>query len=145
VTLSQKIKFLKERGVVMTIQRYGVLEYLYNHRTHPTAEEIYQGLKNAFPAISRATVYNTLELLKEHRLIQEVVVEKDRARYDYRTDPHLHFLCRRCSRVYDLEISPSCPFSPGDEVEGHRVEELKPYIIGVCRRCLEEEKDARAT
>ena len=140
--MEDKIRKLKEKGVVWTIQRYGVLEYLASHRHHPTAEDIYQGLKEVFPTISRATVYNTLELLKSHGLIQEVVVEKDRARYDYRTDPHLHLLCRRCGRVYDLESDCSCPFSPGDEVEGHRVEELHSYIVGICKDCLKEKKDA---
>ncbi|RLA77667.1 MAG: transcriptional repressor [Deltaproteobacteria bacterium] len=140
--LRERMALLKERGVPWTIQRYAVLEYLYEHRTHPTAEEIYQGLRERLPAISRATVYNTLELFKRHGLVKEIMVEKERARYDYRVDEHMHFLCRRCGRIYDLEVPPSCPLLRERFVEGHRVEEFRPYVTGTCRDCLKEERDA---
>ncbi len=140
--LERRVARLKEKGIPWTIQRYAVLEYLYKNRTHPTAEEIYQGLRAQLPTISRATVYNALELLKRHGLVLEVTIEKDRARYDYRVDSHLHFLCRRCRTVYDLGVECPCPLDPGDMVEGHRVEELRPYVIGLCRRCLRGDEDA---
>lgn len=132
---------LKERGVPWTIQRYAVLEYLYEHRDHPTAEDIYRGLKRKLPTISRATVYNTLELFKKHGLVREVIVEKERARYDYLVERHIHFLCRRCGRLYDLEAV-KCPLLEQEFVEGHRLEECRPYLVGTCRDCLKEEGGA---
>lgn len=62
MNLKEKVDLLKEKGIVLTIQRYTVLEYLYENATHPTVEEIYQGLKKRLSTISEATVYNTLEL-----------------------------------------------------------------------------------
>lgn len=125
---------LSQRGVRWTIQRYAVLEYLCQHRAHPTAEEIYEGLRAKLPAISRATIYNTLDLFKEHGLVKELLVEKERARYDCNIFPHIHLKCKRCGRIYDLEVFP--PSLP-PEYEGHRVEEVVCYTTGVCRACKE--------
>lgn len=133
--MSKFMSLLAERGVRWTVQRYAVLEYLCEHRDHPTAEEIYRGLRKRLPAISRATVYNTLELLKEHGLVKELVIEKERARYDFDTSEHVHLKCRVCGRVYDLGVSP--PSVPA-EAEGHKVEELVCYAVGICRSCREK-------
>ena len=135
MTLEEKIARLRERGITLTIQRYAILEFLQDNKSHPTAEEIYQALRKNFPTISRATVYNTLELLKGMGIIQEINIERYKAHYDYRIEPHHHFLCRRCDRIYDVELN-ECPIPNTDRVNGHRVDELKLHIIGVCSECL---------
>ena len=85
---------LNEKGCTLTIQRYAVLEYLYENRIHPTVEEIYYSLKEKFSTISKATVYNTLELLKDYGLIQEITIEKGKLHFDYEVKSHHHFFCR---------------------------------------------------
>ncbi len=137
--LKEKIDLLKNKGVAVTIQRYAVLEYLYNNPTHPTAEEIYQDLKKRFPTISEATIYNTLQLFKNHNLIQEITIEKGKSHFDYETKPHHHFLCRRCGRICDIDVE-GCPLVGKKMIDGHRIEEVKPYILGICSKCLKEEK-----
>ena len=64
MTLLEKKAALKDKGVLLTIQRSAVLEFLQENTEHPTAEEIYQSLSVMYPALSRATIYNTLDLLK---------------------------------------------------------------------------------
>lgn len=123
---------LSEKGVRWTIQRYAVLEYLYTHRTHPTAEDIFRALKVQFPAISKATVYNTLELLKQYGLVRELYLEKERARYDAEVYPHFHLVCKSCGRVYDLGFpAPEVP----KEVDGHAVEDVMYCAFGICGEC----------
>ncbi|MBW2038323.1 MAG: transcriptional repressor [Deltaproteobacteria bacterium] len=143
MTIEEKIARLKEKGILLTIQRYAILEFLQGNKLHPTVEEIYQSLRGVYPAISRATVYNTLELFKQQGLIQEITIERDKVRYDYRIEPHHHFLCRRCGQVYDVEVK-GCPIAERERVDGHKVEELRPYIIGICSECLKEGGDAGA-
>jgi len=53
---------LRELGLTPTIQRLAVLEYLDNTDEHPTADKVYTAIRERFPTISRATVYNTLAL-----------------------------------------------------------------------------------
>ena len=83
MTLEEKKARLKDKGVLVTIQRSAVLEFLQGNPEHPTAEEIYQSLRGMYPALSRATIYNTLDLLKQHGLIQEITIERNKAHYDY--------------------------------------------------------------
>ena len=137
--LKEKIELLIEKGIVLTIQRYAVLEYLYESATHPTVEEIYQGLKKRFSTISEATIYNTLELFKNHNLIREVTIEKGKSHFDYETRPHHHFLCRRCGYIYDIDVE-GCPLVGKKMIDGHRIEEMRPYIVGICSECLKGEK-----
>lgn len=143
MTVDEKIARLKERGALLTIQRYAVLEFLQDNDLHPTAEGIYQSLRGIYPTLSRATVYNTLEVFKQYGLVQEVNIERDKAHYDYRIDPHHHFLCRRCSRIYDVGLDRS-PIGMGEWVDGHKIEEVRLYIIGTCSECLREGGNAGA-
>jgi Fur family peroxide stress response transcriptional regulator len=126
---------------LLTIQRHAVLGFLEDNNLHPTAEDIYQSLKVTYPAISRATVYNTLELFKQHGVVQEITIERDKANYDYRIEPHYHFLCRRCSTVFDVGMNKYL-FEREALVNGHKVEEMRFYIIGICFKCLKEGEDA---
>lgn len=124
---------LRGVGLVPTIQRLSVLDYMESNWAHPTAEEIYCGLKTGLPSITKATVYNVLDVLKKADLIKELTIARAAARYDFVVEPHPHFLCRVCERLYDVDSL--CPIRPGDEVHGHLVEVVQTYLYGVCSRC----------
>ncbi|MBU1614597.1 transcriptional repressor [bacterium] len=134
--MNEKIERLKGKGVVLTIQRLAVLEFLEASTTHPTVEEIYKALKEKYPSISQATVYSTLELLKGAGEIQELSIRKERACFDPNSRMHHHFFCRRCERILDVSIE--CPVSKRGEVDGHKVEEVQAYLYGVCADCLKK-------
>lgn len=142
--LEDKKELLKKRGIMVTIQRAAILEFLDGNTDHPSAEEIYRSLKVKYPSISRATVYNTLDLLKRHGLIQEINIERSKAHYDYNTVPHHHFCCRRCGGIYDVAME-GLPVKVGGEVEGHIIERAWLYMDGICARCRYGGEDAGAT
>jgi len=135
-------KKLKEKGRTATIQRLAVLECLRESHGHPTADELYQSLRQQYPTLSRATVYNCLQVLKEAGLIQELTIEKDKARFDPDPEPHHHFFCRRCKTIFDFQVN--CPVAGSGCVEGHQIEEVQAYFYGICESCLKEEKRAVA-
>lgn len=124
---------LRELGLVPTIQRVAVLEFLEKNHTHPTAEEVYCGVKTYFPSIAKATVYNTLDVLKKAGTIRELTIAREAARYDYDPSSHPHFLCRICGKLYDVDLP--CPIRAGDEILGHKVESVQTYLYGVCSQC----------
>ncbi|MCK4682405.1 transcriptional repressor [Candidatus Bipolaricaulota bacterium] len=126
-------KRLRELGLVPTIQRVAVLEFLEKNHTHPTAEEVYCGVKARFPSIAKATVYNTLDVLKKAGTIRELTIAREAARYDYDPSSHPHFLCRVCGNLIDIDLP--CPIRSGDEVLGHKVESVQTYLYGVCSQC----------
>jgi len=141
MTLEEKKAGLKEKGVLLTIQRSAILDFLQDNTQHPTAEEIYQSLQGMYPALSRATVYNTLDLFKQHGLVQEVTIERNKAHYDYKTEPHHHFHCRHCGKIYDVGME-EVTFEREGGLNGHKMEEARLYIIGTCAACLGEEGNA---
>jgi len=128
---------LREIGLIPTIQRVAVLEYLENNRIHPTADEVFRGVKDHFPSLSKATVYNVLDALKRAGAIRELTIARQAARYDIMTSPHPHFLCRICGKVYDVDLP--CAVQEGDIVDGHQVESVQTYVYGVCADCLQEQ------
>ena len=125
---------LRELGLIPTIQRLAVLEFLEGNLIHPTADDVYNGVKDRFPSLSKATVYNVLDALKRAGAIRELTISRQAARYDVKTHLHPHFMCRVCGRVYDIDTAHAV--HAGDVVNGHQVESVQTYIYGVCADCL---------
>jgi len=128
---------LREVGLVPTIQRLAVLDWLYRTKLHPTADQVYSAVRKKFPSISRATVYNTLEALTKAGMILRLSVDPTVARYDADLKPHAHFRCRVCQKIYDIEVKDGMPIDV--KASGHLVESVRTYAYGVCANCLEKE------
>src|SRR5262245_36187919 len=93
---------VQSRGLKMTPQRRAIVRYLQDATLHPTAEEILTAVNRKFPMTSRATVYNTLNWLKEAGLVKEVC-DGECVRFDPNISDHHHFVCRKCGKVEDVE------------------------------------------
>ena len=99
---------LESAGRRCTPQREAVYEHLSRAAHHPTAEEVYQGVKATIPKISLATVYKALEALVASGLATKLTAGDGSARYDARSDHHYHLRCLRSGAVEDL----STPYDP---------------------------------
>jgi Fe2+ or Zn2+ uptake regulation protein len=133
------VKLLKENSIKVTSQRLEILKYLDENRNHSTADQIYTGLKEKTPSLSKTTVYNSVETLKEHGLIQSLTISGSESRYDFRHDMHHHFLCKKCGKIIDIDIK--CP-NLGKMLEnGHKVEEVHGYFKGICKECMKKGMD----
>jgi len=119
------------------MQRLAILEFLEGTKAHPTADEVYTALHKTYPTIARATVYNTLEALTKAGAILQLTMDQGAARYDADTGPHVHFRCRVCERVYDIDARQQRCL--GKEVDGHQVEAMRTYAFGVCVACHKDE------
>ena len=75
---------LRRYNIKPSVQRMAVLDYLMTHHTHPTADTIFNALYPSIPTLSKATVYNTLNLLTEHGVIQMITIDEKNARFDAR-------------------------------------------------------------
>ena len=101
--LNRLLAQLEASGRRVTAQRIAVCEALLAYSGHPTAAEIYQHVHSAHPAISQATVYNTLAVLEELRLIHLLhIAGDDHAHYDLGVDRHVNAVCTRCGRITDI-------------------------------------------
>ena len=135
--LEKYVKLLKENSIKITPQRLEILKYLDENRIHPTVEQIYRELKEKNPSLSKTTVYNSVETLKEHGIIQSISISGSESRYDIKQGMHHHFLCKKCGRIIDIDIE--CP-NLGKMLEcGHKVQEVQGYFKGICKKCLNKE------
>lgn len=128
---------LKNNNIRLSHQRLKVLEYLDRNRVHPTVEQIYNGLYDEIPTLSKTTIYNTLNTLTEVGLVRSITIEDNEVRYDIRTDAHGHFKCKTCGKIYDFEVNlDSCEIKG---LNGFRIHTRDMYFSGVCPKCMEQE------
>lgn len=136
VKSSHIIDYLTEHDIKPSMQRIAVMKYLEEHRTHPTADVIYNDLVKKIPTLSKTTVYNTLKLLTEKRAVKLQTIDERNACFDADTTPHAHFLCTRCETVFDIPLQDlhpeGCACVPG----GFQVEQSELYLRGCCPECL---------
>ncbi len=92
----------RERGLSLTIQRRAVLENLAGRRDHPTAEQIYDAVKDRLKGLSRTTVYRILETLVGVGVARKISNPESISRFDADTSRHHHLTCVDCGTVIDI-------------------------------------------
>lgn len=125
-------------------QREAIYDYLHGRTDHPTADAVYNGVRQVFPNISLGTVYRNLLLLRDIGKIQAVDVGDGTLHFDADLSEHSHFICKGCGCVQDIWMKPdeeirrqaSLHFS--GQITGYTA-----YFYGLCSDCLiSEEKSA---
>ncbi len=132
---------LKNNNLKITHQRLEILKYLDTHMTHPTADEIYSELKKKNPSLSKTTIYNALETLQKNNLVQNLTISSSEQRYEIKEKMHHHFLCKKCGRITNIEIT--CPNINKILKQGHHVMEVHGYFKGYCKECLKKNKKVK--
>lgn len=127
---------LLEYNIKPSMQRIAIMEYLMEHRTHPSADEIYTKLSPTMPTLSKTTVYNTLKLFSEQGAALMLTIDERNANFDADTSQHAHFLCKKCGQIYDLPFSKEVKAVEGLQMDGHEVREMHYYYKGICKKCL---------
>lgn len=96
------VHILEEHGIYPTTQRIAVAEYVLRTMEHPSADKVWAGVQEGFPMISRATVYNTLNLFVEKGLLRALPFSPDAMLFDPNTERHHHFIDEETGRIYDI-------------------------------------------
>ncbi len=96
--------FLKRQGLRQTAERFTVLDAIYDIHEHIDADELYLRLKQSGSRVSRATVYNTLDLLLECELVVKHQFGKNQAKYEraFSYWQHDHLICLDCNEVLEF-------------------------------------------
>ena len=135
--LEQMLDRLRERGCRITPQRVALLRLLAADEGHSSASQLYEQLKAQFPTTSLATVYKTLNLLKEMGEVVELGFSDDDNRYDgARPYPHPHLICVQCHTIVDTDgalavsLVERVAADSGFEITGHRLD-----LYGLCPEC----------
>ncbi len=98
---------LNEKGLKLTGQRRAVMEIILNNKgRHLSSEEIFELVKQSHPGIGLSTVYRTLPLFEQMKLLSKVYLDDGCTRYepcDQKQKAHYHLICMRCGAVYEVE------------------------------------------
>lgn len=137
---------LKQNGLKVTTQRVAILQVLSNRPgEHLTAEEIYDCVKEMFPDIGLATVYRTIQVLSELKLIDKLNLNDGYTRYEIGSESvestshhHHHLICLECGQVFTFQddlletLEAKIEQTMGFTVVNHEVK-----LYGTCRECRE--------
>jgi Fe2+ or Zn2+ uptake regulation protein len=100
-------------------------------------DTIFQALCGEIPTLSKTTVYNTLSLFAEKSIATSLTIVNNELRYDLLKEPHAHFQCAECKRLFDVPMENNIFFT--NSIEDHRVEEIQVTLKGICKNCLKIE------
>lgn len=123
-------------------QREAIKNCLMGRTDHPTADTIYQTIRETFPNISLGTVYRNLTFLAENSEILRISCGEHSERFDGNTSPHHHCICSRCGRVDDIFglndqiIDELAGIRYSGRILGHQT-----YFYGLCAECAEYEEN----
>jgi Fur family transcriptional regulator, iron response regulator len=113
---------LRGAGVALTLQRLVIARVLLSRPVHLTADQVWGRAKEIMPEISRATVYNTLDLFERSALLRRLIVDAEKVVFDSNTAPHHHLYDAATGEVIDIAAGelrvigmPTLP--PGMELE----------------------------
>lgn len=128
---------LEAAGKRATPQRYAVCQALVEHGGHPTVADIFERVRSVFPMISQATVYNTIDTLKELGLIHQLdIANHDHAHYDLDLAPHINVVCRYCEYIADVHVeSLDHILEQVSELTGCQIDHHALVVYGVCPAC----------
>ena len=93
---------LATHGIQPTTQRVCVAELVFSREQHLTADQVIQALGRDGAHVSKATVYNTLNLLAAKGLLRPLHVDGDRGLFDSNTEPHHHFHVEDTGELIDV-------------------------------------------
>ena len=103
--LDLAVKILESGAVKPTRQRLAIARVLFARHQHLSADQVMLSANRADTELSKATVYNTLKLFVEKRLIREVIVDPDKVFYDSNTGPHHHFYDIQTGEIIDIDAA----------------------------------------
>lgn len=129
---------LRQRGIRLTPQREIILDAIRHEDEHLTADEIYRRVRQRSPAINRATVYRTLELLQELRIIHQINLGGCTHYELCEGAPHHHLVCKTCGQAVSLDHALLRPLERKlDQQFGFKAQMEHIVIYGQCAQCRE--------
>jgi len=127
-------------GLAATDQRRLIYKALADSCDHPTAESVFLKIRARAPRLSLATVYRNLRLFADAGIVDEVATGSSFARYDGKTEPHHHLICKQCGSVTDYYSKSLDEFSPSKAaLDGFEVQSMKMNFFGICASCSDKQ------
>ena len=117
-------------------QKEIILRALDEHRIHPTADELYQYIHQEYADIGVATVYRNLNKFAEKGIIRKIIGLDGSSHFDSCMEPHFHFICDCCGKIYDIPMDISADLiAKAEEFTDCKISSMDMTFRGLCRAC----------
>jgi Fur family transcriptional regulator, iron response regulator len=120
---------LRDHGINPSAQRVAVAQYVLHTVEHPSADEVWTRVRKRFPHVSRATVYNTLNLFVEKGLVRQFVLTEGRVVFDPKMEDHHHFIDEESGRIHDVPWA-AVRVSKAPKLDGFEIREYQVVMRG---------------
>lgn len=131
--MRSRIVILRQYGIQPTPQRLVVADVVLGRKEHPTADDIWRMVRRRCPTISRATVYNCLNLFVTKGLIKLQVLKEGTAVFDAEVRPHHHFIDDDTGEIHDVPWE-ALQVKGEKALRGFEVRELQVVLRGRRRK-----------
>lgn len=135
---SQFTKHLESKGLRKTPERFAILELIHKNKGHFDVEALHELMQTKY-RVSRATLYNTLELLLECNLVIKHQIGNEPAKFERTIDNnHHHLICAKCGSFKEFGDESIKKLIHNKSLRGFQVSHFSLYIYGICNKCLKE-------
>lgn len=125
---------LREHGIQPSTPRVAIAGFVLFTESHPAADEVWDAVRKTLPVVSRATVYNTLNLFTEKGLLKQLVLAEGRVVFDPKTDRHHHFIDEGTGAIHDVPWDAVRVQSTTPELPGYEITEYQVVLRGRVKR-----------
>ncbi len=136
--------YLDAHGMRKTTERYAILQRIMNFNGHFTIEELQQMIEGDGFRVSRSTVYNTVELLIDAKMLRRHVFEGMQAQYERITLPHTHVICTTCGKVKEVRDPNFAAFMNARRFNAFNTDHYSLYVYGTCSTCARKSKRVKS-
>ncbi|MBR4829162.1 MAG: transcriptional repressor [Muribaculaceae bacterium] len=133
-------EYLDAHGLRRTTERYAILNHIMSINGHFTIEELQKMIDGDGFRVSRSTVYNTVELLMEAKMLRRHVFEGMQAQYERITLPHTHLICTVCGKVKEVRDPNFAAFMNARRFNAFTADHYSLYVYGMCSTCARKSK-----
>lgn len=117
-------------------QREAIINFLKTRKDHPTADVVYNNIKQIIPNISLGTVYRNLNQLADAGVILRLACDGKTDHFDGCATPHCHFMCKACGAVKDIDINPiDSLVTSAQSNTDDTIDDVSVLFYGYCKDC----------
>ena len=136
--------FLEGKRLRKTPERYAILDKALSLRAHFDIMALYRAMEEDAYHVSRATIYNTMELLVECGLVRKHQFGNRHAQYELLHDAanHHHLMCTECGRIKEVKDTELIKYMNSRRYPSFSTQYFSLYVYGICSRCARRMRSA---
>lgn len=130
-------EYLKVKKLRKTPERYAILDKVYEMATHFDIDALYADIEKDGYHVSRATIYNTMELLSDCGIVRRHQFGAQPAQYERvsATVNHLHLICQQCGKIKEVKDPELVSFMNSRRYSAFHDSYFCLYVYGICAAC----------